>query len=98
MAATDRGRQFFPENRKVLSIRRTNRRREIVATGWFSTLWSKENQLRESACAQPGETAAIITPAESETPIAIKTVPAQVSLLERLATHGLYRVAEERLD
>jgi hypothetical protein len=97
MAATDLRRQFLAEDSQLLSFWRANVRREVSTDGGSPPLWSKENQLWKLAGGQPWETAAIVSPTKGQTPVAVKTVPAQVGDLEKLAAHGLHRVPEERL-
>ena len=97
MAVTDLGRQFLAENSQLLSFWRAYVRREVFNDGGSPPLWSKENQLRKLGGGQPGETAAIVSPTEGQAPVAVKTVPAQVGGLEKLAAHELHWVPEERL-
>src|SRR5712671_6524029 len=98
MAATDIRRQFLAENSQLRSFRGAHVRREASIDGRSPTKWSKENQLRKPRGGQPGETTAIVKPAESQAPVAVKTMPAQIGDLESLAAHGLHRIPEERLD
>jgi hypothetical protein len=97
MATTDLRRQFLAEYRELLSFWRANVRREVSPDGGSPPQGSKENQLRKLAGSQPGETAAIVNPAEGQAPVAIKTVPTQVGNLEKFTAHGLHGVPEERL-
>jgi DNA-binding XRE family transcriptional regulator len=73
-------------------------RREVSLDGGSPPLWSEENQLRKLGGIQPRETAAIVSPPEGQAAVAIKTVPAQVGDLEKLAAHGLHRVPRRRLE
>src|SRR5882724_1883970 len=98
MAATDLRCQFLAENSQLRSIRGAHVRREVSIDRGSPPQWSKENQLRKPRGGQPGETTAIVQPAESEAPVAVKPMPAQVGDLESLAAHRLHRIPEERLD
>ena len=97
MAATDLGRQFLAENRQFVSCRRANMRRQVSIDGGSAPLGSKEDQLRKLSGGEPGETAAIVSSMEGQTPVTLETVPAQLGDLEKLAAHGLHWVAEEAL-
>src|SRR3989304_7261009 len=97
MAAADLRRQFLAENSQVLSFWRANVRGEGSLDGGSQPRWSKENQPRKLGGGQPRESAAIVKPTEGQSPVAVKTVPAQVGDLERFAAHGLHWVSEERL-
>src|SRR6186713_2175939 len=98
MPATDLRRQFLAEHSELLSFWRANVRREVFTDHWASPHWRKENQLRERAGRQPGETAAIGSATEGEAPVPLKSVPAQVGELELFAAHGLDGISEDRLD
>src|SRR6267142_2113057 len=98
MAASDIGRQFLAENSQLHPFRGAHMRREVSIDGWSPPQWSEENQLRKPRGGQPGETTAIVESAESQAPVAVKPMPAQVGDFESLAAHGLHRILEERLD
>ena len=97
MTAADLSRQLLAENVKLLPFRRANVRREISVDRGTPPLRSEENQFREAGGGEPGEAAAIASPAERQAPVAVKPVPAHLSDLETLTAHGLHRVPEERL-
>jgi hypothetical protein len=60
-------------------------------------LWNKENSSGSLVAVSPGETAAIVSLTEGQAPVAVKTVPAQIHDLAKLAAHGLHWVPEECL-
>jgi hypothetical protein len=98
MAATNFRRQFLPEHSQLLPVWRANVRWEISWDGGGGApQWSKENQLREFGGSQPRESAMISCPTEGQAPVAVKTVPAQISDIEKFAAHGLHWVPKERL-
>ncbi|HVQ14549.1 MAG TPA: hypothetical protein VMS40_13200 [Vicinamibacterales bacterium] len=98
MAATDLGRQFLTEHSELVSIWSPDVRGQVSIDGRSPSPRSKENQLRELGGGQPREPAAIVSPTESQAPVAIKAVPAEIGDLQRFAAHGLYGVPEERLN
>ena len=97
MTSTDFGRQLWPEHCQFLSFGRAHVRGEAAIHRWFLPLWSEEQQLGELGRSEPGETAAIVGPAESESPIAVEPVPAKVRDLEGFAAHGLHWISKQRL-
>src|SRR5688572_30392336 len=97
MAAADLAGQFVAKDGQFLPFRRADVRGKVSRGGRSAPLRRKENQLRELGRSQPREAAAIACPTEGQAPVAIETVPSQVRDLERLAAHGLHRIAEQRL-
>src|SRR5882724_8371071 len=97
MAVSDLRRQFLTEKSHLLAFRRANVCRKVLTDGRPPPLWSKENQLWKLGGGQPGETAAILSSIESQAPVAIKTVPAEIGDVKTFAAHGLHWVPEERL-
>jgi hypothetical protein len=59
---------------------------------------SEPKQLWKLAGCQPRHSAAVVKPAEREASVTIKAVPAKIRGLKSFASHGLYRIAEERLN
>src|SRR5205807_5164587 len=57
-----------------------------------------QDELAQLARDEPRELAALTDSAKCQTPVAIDAVPAQRGGVERLAAHGLHRIAEDRLD
>jgi hypothetical protein len=72
--------------------------RRKISQSDFPAEWSIEDQAGKLACCQPREPTAVVHPPECQTPVTIDAVPAQRGGLERFAAHGLYGIAEDRLD
>jgi hypothetical protein len=87
----------LPERRERITFGSTDVHRQLPAA-LLRWLRSKEDQFRQLRCRQPRKPAAIVSPAQRQSPIAVEAVPAGVGGVERFAPHGLDRVSEQARD
>ena len=97
-AASDLRGQAITERRHRIALRCQHVSRQPFSVCAIARLRSEKHELRQLARRQPRKTAPFFPPAKREAPIALDAVPAERGGVERLAAHGLHRIAEDRFD
>ena len=97
-AAPDFRGESLSEHRHLIALRRANVCRQRLAAPVLASLRSEVDEVGELARGQPGHPAALVEPTKRQAPVALEAVPAHRGGVERLATHGFHRIAEDRFN
>ena len=95
MATLDLRGQFFSEDGHLFAFRRPDVCRKVHLDPVFMPEGSKQKQIGQLACRQPGKAASLTRAPECETPVAVDSVPAHIGDFNPLAGHGFHRVSED---
>jgi hypothetical protein len=89
--------QSLSEHGHLFAIRGANMGREVSLGNAFTTVRTKQKQIGQLACRQPGEAPTVIHPPECQAPVPSEAMPTQLGGLESFAAHGFDGIPEDRL-